>query len=429
MKKEYDIIKQENEDLSRQIVAIMVEQHGINNSDFEFSAKTDSEAVINEKLVIAKNVEELHQQNKKLLKVVREVTAKQEELEKELEASKENTTAEELMEARHVIESLQESQHNFENRIDACIKERDMWKRMAEKTSSSENVIQLQQVIDPDINSSLDIKYKELQKDFDIYKKEMEKNQELLNKDLDKARKAESTIRTTLAKKESQIDYIKEQNSLNKTECEKLRSEASSLREQNSRLNGIINVHEQNISDITNQLTKLKEENKNLNFQYSTLQQEKEAMTMLTERLKNENKDLSEQKTKMDSLMDSIHNLQTCMDMNQFEGRKRLVASNKRLEEELDEYKKKFEIQQQETKEVLSKKEKELEILTSKYNNLINDHHDVREKMIISDASIKDLNRKIEKITQELNEKTEILQKSSSSENQEPSLANNDTEM
>ncbi|ORY20295.1 hypothetical protein LY90DRAFT_433925, partial [Neocallimastix californiae] len=136
MKREYNIIKQENEDLSRQIVAIMVDQHEFNNNAFEFNAKTDSEAVINEKLVIARNVEELHQQNKKLLKVVREITAKQEELENELEASKENTTAEELMEARHIIEGLQESQRNFENRIKACIKERDMWKRMAEKAGS-----------------------------------------------------------------------------------------------------------------------------------------------------------------------------------------------------------------------------------------------------------------------------------------------------
>ncbi|ORY41168.1 hypothetical protein LY90DRAFT_366155, partial [Neocallimastix californiae] len=128
MKKEYDIIKQENEDLSRQIVKIMVDQHGIN--DMEIDNKTNSEAIVSDELVIAKNVEELHQQNKKLLKVVRETKAKQEELEKELEATKENTTAEELVEARHIIEGLQESQRNFENRIDACIKERDMWKRM-----------------------------------------------------------------------------------------------------------------------------------------------------------------------------------------------------------------------------------------------------------------------------------------------------------
>ncbi|ORX65320.1 hypothetical protein BCR32DRAFT_194004, partial [Anaeromyces robustus] len=138
MKRDYDIIKQENEDLSRQIVAIMVEQHGVGeNNEFEFNAKSDSEAVINEKLVIAKNVEELHQQNKKLLMVVREVTAKQEELEKELAASKDNTTVEELKEACQLIEALQESQRNFENRISACIKERDMWKRMAEKSGSS----------------------------------------------------------------------------------------------------------------------------------------------------------------------------------------------------------------------------------------------------------------------------------------------------
>jgi len=190
VKREYDILKQENEDLSRQIVAIMVEQHGIgDHNDFEFSAKSDSEAVINEKLVIAKNVEELHQQNKKLLMVVREVTAKQEELEKELEASKENTTAEELMEARHIIEGLQESQRSYENRIEACLKERDMWKRMAEKGGTSENVIQLQKVINPTIDSDLELKYRELQKDFDIYKKEMEKSQEILNSNLDKARK------------------------------------------------------------------------------------------------------------------------------------------------------------------------------------------------------------------------------------------------
>jgi len=403
VKREYDILKQENEDLSRQIVAIMVEQHGIGESgEFEYSASTDSEAVINEKLVIAKNVEELHQQNKKLLMVVRELTAKQEELENELEASKDNTTAEELMEARQVIEGLQESQRNFENRIDACLKERDMWKRMAEKGGTTENVIQLQKVIDPTINSKLEIKYRELQKDFDIYRKEMETNQEILNNNLENARKSVSDIRTTLAKKESQIDYIKEQNLLNKTECEKLRSEASSLREQNSHLSGIITAHEQNISEMTNQLAGLKEENKNLTFKYGTLQQEKEAMSMLTERLKNENRELSEQKTKMDSLMDSIHNLQTCMDMNQFEGRKRLVANNKKLEEELDDYKKKLEAQQQETKEVIAKKEKDLEILSSKYNTLLQDHHAIREKMIVSDTSINDLNRKVEEMTQEL---------------------------
>ena len=413
VKREYDILKQENEDLSRQIVAIMVEQHGIGESgEFEYSASTDSEAVINEKLVIAKNVEELHQQNKKLLMVVRELTAKQEELENELEASKDNTTAEELMEARQVIEGLQESQRNFENRIDACLKERDMWKRMAEKGGATENVIQLQKVIDPTINSELEIKYRELQKDFDIYRKEMETNQEILNNNLENARKNVSDIRTTLAKKESQIDYIKEQNLLNKTECEKLRSEASSLREQNSHLSGIITAHEQNISEMTNQLAGLKEENKNLTFKYGTLQQEKEAMSMLTERLKNENRDLSEQKTKMDSLMDSIHNLQTCMDMNQFEGRKRLVANNKKLEEELDDYKKKLETQQQETKEVIAKKEKDLEILSSKYNTLLQDHHAIREKMIVSDTSINDLNRKVEEMTQELKEKADIIQKS-----------------
>ena len=93
---------------------------------------SDSDALISEKLVVFRNIEELQNQNQTLRRTVRNLSKKMEEFENEQSRQRDEQISKEMDDASKAIEALQEQLRVQSLKLDTFVRERDQWKKIAE---------------------------------------------------------------------------------------------------------------------------------------------------------------------------------------------------------------------------------------------------------------------------------------------------------
>lgn len=94
--------------------------------------ESDSNALISEKLVVFRNIEELQNQNQILRRTVRNLSQKMEEFENDQSRQRDEQLAKEMEDASRAIEALKEQLRVQSLKLDTFVRERDQWKKIAE---------------------------------------------------------------------------------------------------------------------------------------------------------------------------------------------------------------------------------------------------------------------------------------------------------
>jgi nucleoprotein TPR len=94
--------------------------------------ETDSDALISEKLVVFRNIEELQNQNQTLRRTVRNLSKKMEDFESNQSRQRDEQLANEMEDASKAIQALQEQLRVQSLKLDTFVRERDQWKKIAE---------------------------------------------------------------------------------------------------------------------------------------------------------------------------------------------------------------------------------------------------------------------------------------------------------
>lgn len=231
---------------------------------------TDTDKIISERLVIFHNIVELEQQNQNLLRVTRQLGDRMEHDEREYQSKMENLESEALNRATEMINQLREEIKSQRTKMESCIRERDMFRRMASGKSAP---VADQQLITapPAATEDQTNLLRELQIQFDTYRNEASTDQRTLNDQIRtlNSERAEALINS--ARYKSQMELANERYKILqgnmemvKQESDELRKRVHRMQEQQAKQDNKVQQAAEELVDVRSFVESLRTENANL---------------------------------------------------------------------------------------------------------------------------------------------------------------------
>lgn len=269
LQRENQKLKTERGDLSRQVCHLLQKMEYLGNRTFadsntEVTTDMTSNEVITKNLVTFSNIEELQEQNTKLLLLVRDLSTKLEELEENSQSENNQNLNAKVAAYTKKIEELRNSQEFQTEMIENCMKQRDRYKELylesiKVRSSFSNNDADMSNENETrsDEHSSLskveeltkliaqkDQELDNLKNNFDKYKTEKCINEKLITDQLENMRQEVRDLTSKNYKIASAIEFKTEQLKINNKTVEMYKKQISSLEERNKHYEITISRHE-----------------------------------------------------------------------------------------------------------------------------------------------------------------------------------------
>ncbi|XP_013172192.1 PREDICTED: nucleoprotein TPR-like isoform X2 [Papilio xuthus] len=281
-------LKGELADLGRQVCFLLKEiEHsrgGLLNGDHDAShaesntsnaSDNNSSRIMSKTLVTFSDIQELQSNNQKLLRMIRELTDKQEELEKHKEQFETGEMQNKIDSLKTRISELTEAQDRQTKMVTGLIRQRDMFKKLYHDHMKGKRH-ELSSVLDTsdlekgdsfemdqtrpektskpsqsDVSLAFEIKYNETEKqlellkeEFKTYKEEKVTNERMLFEQIDNMRQEISKLTAANSKFASTAEFNNERLKILQTNIATYKKQISSLEEKNKTYNATIAKHE-----------------------------------------------------------------------------------------------------------------------------------------------------------------------------------------
>lgn len=272
LQRENQKLKTERSDLARQVCHLLqkIEEFGhrtFSDSNSEVTTDMTSNEVISKKLVTFTNIEELQEQNTKLLLLVRDLSSKLEEIEENTQSENNQSLNAKVVAYTKKIEELRSSQEYQTEMIENCMKQRDRFKELyfesiKVRSNHSQNDVDMlnenkNQSEEHSLVSKIDELTKiiaqkdreldELKNNFDKYKTEKCINEKLVTDQLENMRQEVRDLTSKNYKIASAIEFKTEQLKINNKTMEMYKKQISSLEERNKNYEITISRHESSL--------------------------------------------------------------------------------------------------------------------------------------------------------------------------------------
>ena len=269
--KEIDLLNKQQVDLSRQVRGLMhqlaraidptlpdeftdqlSEPSSTNNNGI-----IDADSFVSSNLVLLRDLPHLQQQNMTLLKLTRSLAQQLEE--RERAAQVEEAESEMMAEARMVIESLQVQLKTSQQKMEAYIKERDVFKAMASRrqgggavditsTESRDNAMVVDGAVD------YHQKYDEEHATLEALKRETAKDFDTLRAELKQAKSESTDMHVQLGKARATIEYHVERYKLLQSSTASQAEELKTISGRNNELESYVRQAESKIGELSSSL-------------------------------------------------------------------------------------------------------------------------------------------------------------------------------
>ncbi|XP_077279406.1 nuclear basket protein megator [Temnothorax americanus] len=272
-------LKTELADLARQVCYLLKEVQEsrtgtrMETRDLPSSVDTDdvlSSQIISKKLVTFKDIEELQENNQKLLAVVRALSSRQEEIERATDEINSGEMKEKLDRYMEQLTEMQAAQDRQSKMLDGLLKQRDMYKNMYQRMkTSSEKKEAVEKDIEEDkfkseeeskTTKSVEEKEKLLRKlketegklkhvsdEYEIYRKERTAHEKMLGEEVERLRKEAEANSARCCRLRAQLDSANERFTLLQGNVASYKSQIKALEEKCNNYNVTISKHEQSI--------------------------------------------------------------------------------------------------------------------------------------------------------------------------------------
>ncbi|KAH9490602.1 hypothetical protein Btru_033804, partial [Bulinus truncatus] len=409
-------------------------------SDVSSSEVSSSSNIISEKLVTFRSIEELQQQNQRLIEVCRELSEKKELEENEITSEKTRELKEQLDFALSELEHLRDARARQTELVESIVRQRDMYRVLLQQGGSSTEILSAAPITSTPITTSVksmtgqdksssdatqkeldDTKnaLKELKAEFEAYKKDTTENERLQNETLEKLRQNLSDMRVTNTKLSTQLDYATERYKIIQNNAAGFKKEIDLLQERNHQSAATILRHESALAHLREELMSAQENVARWQVQVENLKAEKELLKNAERRLRLELESRERERNSQTMLMASLQAIQNNLERadfesktrytNQIEGLEREIANlRRRLETSLEEKAKQSTAWEDIVKtvhlELKHEKEKQATIQT-KADNALLELETVKQELSSCEAKLAAAEQKLEKLsTQSLDE-------------------------
>jgi nucleoprotein TPR len=232
----------ESERLALQVQTLLAKQQGISSSEIARASTLNLpphstgnnlqvEQIIISQLTTFRDIQELQQQNQRLLKVTQDLATRLEQEEDRKQQRQSELESEAIAEAQQLIEALRDRLKTAQLRIDSYTRERDLLRRMLDNAGktvpNSDSLISEVAPTTPEpstapvpamqqdtTNAALPASpemrtmLRELQEHFDAYRKESGADLHTLKEQLEQAQNQCTTYRIEVAQANAQITYL-----------------------------------------------------------------------------------------------------------------------------------------------------------------------------------------------------------------------------
>ncbi|KAG8556214.1 hypothetical protein GDO81_017966 [Engystomops pustulosus] len=368
-------------DLSQQVRVLLIEleeargNHVHRDDDVSSANISSSSEVITQHLVTFRNVDELQEQNQKLLVALRELGDAKEKEEQEASAAQLFDLKRELDQALSELEQLRENRQHQMHIVESVARQRDMYRILLAQTTGvtlpaadeasitstprkSPGASQLTSTPAPavlisDSSEAMEAKaaLKQLKEVFENYRKEKAENDRMLNEQNEKLQDQVTELRSQNAKISTQLEFASKRYEMLQDNVEGYRREITSLQEKSQKLSATTQKQEQIINTMTQDLRAVNEKLAIAEVRAENLKREKELLKVTENRLTQERDSLLVEQRGQNLLLTNLQTIQvnyfiaflTFLPLSDAEIRHRYTNQIEKLELELTQVKKKLE--------------------------------------------------------------------------------------
>uniref|UniRef100_A0A672QC01 Nucleoprotein TPR n=1 Tax=Sinocyclocheilus grahami TaxID=75366 RepID=A0A672QC01_SINGR len=411
-------------DMAQQVRVLLIEleeargNHVMREEDEVCSADVSSTSeVISQHLVTFRSVEELQQQNQRLLVALRDLSEEKEKV--ELEGDTMNEVEKYLEELQCELEQLKEKRSQDLQKVDAVARQRDMFRMLLTQATGvtfpqgagNEELMltstpRRSPAITPtagtptglvataiESTESVEAKaaLKQLQEVFVAYKKEKTESEKVLTGQSDKLQDQVTELRSENTKISTQLEFTSKRYEMLQDNVEGYRKEIASLNEKTQKRATAIQQSEQTIHTLTQDLRAAAEKLSTVESEAENLRKERDMLKMVEIRLTQEKESFQAQQLGQNMLLTNLKSIQATLEHSETDTRQRLTARIEKQEREVTQLQKRLE-NEVEQKHLLARNQdmqlmdvkKQLETQTSQY-------HRTREQLSAAQLELNNL--------------------------------------
>ncbi|PPR07761.1 hypothetical protein CVT24_003711 [Panaeolus cyanescens] len=374
----------------------------------------DTQNIITNELVLFNSIPHLQEQNIRLLKITRELTQNMESKEAENREKMEKEQAEAIGEAHELMKEMEERferemAHNS-NLMQACVKERDTLRVLlarAQKNESSGPAPAIE--IAPESQNELATQLAEVQSQFEAYKTEMGADSTHLREQFVTAQREVNQLSASLAKANAKLEYLTETHRMHQEQFRVHNLDMDELTKRNSQL------HEQNVrmdiecARLADELQVTAGRLEQLRNECANLRAEKKIWESVQSRLVEENRTLAMERSHLSDLMTNVQKMHNDLERSGENDRRRLESQLQMLENQTQDLRHQLLQERDTVRHVSLQKDIELKELQKKLDKHTEDFSTTRESLIEAQTSKKHLEDKVEDLTRQLKGNEEKL--------------------
>ncbi|XP_048832037.1 translocated promoter region b, nuclear basket protein isoform X4 [Brienomyrus brachyistius] len=367
-------------DLSQQVRVLLIEleeargNHVVHNDEDAGSTDVSSTSeVISQHLVTFRSVEELQQQNQRLLVALRELGEAKEQEEVETTSSRVAELEVNLEKAQRELVDLQEQRRHQMQLVESIVRQRDTYRVLLTQTTGVSFPVQETAAteslsltsaprrlpaVTPTMATPLQAAgggaesselaearaaLKQLQEAFNTYKNEKAEGERLLGGQTEKLLEQVSELRSQNAKTSTQLEFASKRYEMLQDNVDGYRREIASLRDTNQKVTSANQKHEQVIHTLTEDLREAKEKLTVADNRHEDLKKERDTLKMVEAQLCREKESMLAEQRGQNLLLTNLQSIQATLEKADLETRQRLNNQIEKQEREITQLQKKLE--------------------------------------------------------------------------------------
>ncbi|CAE1241745.1 TPR [Acanthosepion pharaonis] len=425
VQKENKKFTQQSVDLGQQVQYLLREVEELrgghivaDEAEVSSTEVTSSSQLITNRLVTFKNVQELQEQNQRLLEVVRELSDKREEEEQEVTDAKTLELKQSLENALEELKDLKASRARQEELAESIIRQRDMYRVLFQQSSQQVANVEIStpfrgrggrghynprgrgallqtpqrpfpvtpiSPISPNKGKELEdtkMALQELQTEYNTYKREKGEYEKMLNAQLEKLRSEISDIRVQNTQLSSQLDFASERYKVLQNNADCYKKEINTLKEQNKKYSLQSVRLEQNVSTLHSDLVTAQENISRLEVRCQNLSSERDLLKAAEQRLVQEKETMLKEQHSQNVLLSNLQTIQNNMERVENETKSRLNHQVEVAEKELINIKRKLENAETEHKNTIQRLENKMSSLQNQLDGEMKAHQKSKDTIL-----------------------------------------------
>ncbi|XP_035593046.1 nucleoprotein TPR-like isoform X4 [Oncorhynchus keta] len=364
-------------DMAQQIRVLLIELEEARGNHVAFDEEVSSadisstSEVITQHLVTFRGVEELQQQNQRLLVALRELSDAQEREETETTGTKRSELERSLEKAQAELEALREQRSHQMQLAESIVRQRDMYRVLLAQatgvsfpqqgaapeefsltstphrspavtptTAAPTGIITMATESTEAVEAKAALR--QLQEVFSSYKRERSESDKALAEQTEKLHEQVSDQRSQNAKISTQLEFTSKRYEMLQDNVEGYRKDIASLKEKGQKMAAVAQKNEQTVNTLTEDLRVAQEKLNMAEGRAESLRKERDMLKLVESRLTQEKETMQTQQRGQNMLLTNLKTIQATLERSETDTRQRMSAQIEKQEREIGQLQKRL---------------------------------------------------------------------------------------